>query len=96
VVGSVVYLASQIRVAARVAKAQSQRDVYEEFNTIIARCWAAPEASDLMWRGIHDLYSLSMPERGTFHGYAAQLLNHYLMVTRMHESGWLWPTFIRS
>lgn len=89
VIGSLLYLASQIKVAAKIATSQSQRETYEEFNNIVARTWASPESSDIMLRGLKDLQSLSVAERGTFHGFLGQLLNHYFMVQRMHQAGFV-------
>ena len=94
VIATVVYLAIQIRlntnqihIAANASRAESEREVLEAWNTIMASVGENEQIADILGRGLADYYSLTQPERTVFFARIGRILNHHYTQIRMIENG---------
>jgi hypothetical protein len=94
VIVTVIYLAVQIRqntnqiqVATNTSRAESEREVLEAWNTIMADFGENQEVAEILGKGLADYHSLTQPEKAIFFSRFGRVLNHHYIQIRAVETG---------
>ena len=94
VIVTVIYLAVQIRqntnqieIQTNSSRAESEREVLEAWNTVMADLAESPEIADIIGRGLSDYNSLAQAEKAIFFTRIGRVLNHHYTQIRALENG---------
>ena len=87
VVLTLFYIARQISQANRIGIAEAERDWFHDWHEIVRSLSSDVDIASIVQRGLRDYRSLAPPERATFHGRIAGIINHTDLARRLSLAG---------
>ena len=87
VVLTLFYLARQISQANRISIAEAERGWFNAWHQIVRSLSSDVDIASTVQRGLSDYRSLAPPERATFHGRIAGIINHTDLARRLSLAG---------
>ncbi len=97
VVGTIAYLATQIRDGRREAQVTAAETVMSNWNAAIQALGQSPEVSSIIQRGLANYHTLEQPEKFVFHSRMDNMMiQYYTALTYKGERFWELPDEVET